>query len=203
MFEDCFNLIELNISNFDTSNVTDMRGMFSNCESLPKLDLSSFNTCKTEKMIALCWGCKSLKELDLSNFNTFKLKDMSNMFCVCKNLSKLDLSGWVMDEECEKETNFLMFSGCDSLTEEGLITDDPRIRSKFMLVKNRNGLTENKLNFNPVDYSDDEFDIINNQTVAELTYKYQPETKKELQKIIIEKLKENIEYPYLNDIDTS
>jgi surface protein len=165
MFEDCFNLIELNISNFDTSNVTDMRGMFSNCESLPKLDLSSFNTCKTEKMIALCWGCKSLKELDLSNFNTFKLKDMSNMFCACKNLSKLDLSGWVMDEECEKETNFLMFSGCDSLTEEGLITDDPRIRNKFMLVKNRNRLTENKLNFNPADYQDEESSSVDNGVI--------------------------------------
>ena len=36
-----------------------------------------------------------------------------------------------------------------------------------------------------------------------MIYKYFPKTKKELQTIIFKKLEENIEEPYLQDIDTS
>ena len=69
--------------------------------------------------------------------------------------------------------------------------------------KNIKYLIEDIVNFNPVDYSDEESDIINNQSISNLTYKYFPENKKELQEIIVEKLKKNIKYPNLNDIDTS
>ena len=68
--------------------------------------------------------------------------------------------------------------------------------------KNIKYIIENKFNFNPVDYSDEEPDLIDRETVSNLTYKYHPKTKEELQEIIIKKLEENIEYPYLNDIDT-
>ena len=63
-------------------------------------------------------------------------------------------------------------------------------------------LNEDVINFNPIDYSDNA-ETIDNQTISNLTYKYFPKNKNELQKIIIKKLKENIKYPYLNDIDTS
>jgi hypothetical protein len=33
----------LNLSNFDTNNVTDMNGMFSKCLAWKKIDLSIFN----------------------------------------------------------------------------------------------------------------------------------------------------------------
>ena len=63
-------------------------------------------------------------------------------------------------------------------------------------------IIENIVNFNSVDYNDEEPDLIDRETVSNLTYKYHPKTKEELRQIIIKKLKENIEYPYLNDIDT-
>ena len=37
-------LKELNLSNFNTNNVTDMRSMFSECSSLKELNLINFNT---------------------------------------------------------------------------------------------------------------------------------------------------------------
>ena len=43
MFSGCL-LEELNLSNFDTNNVTDMSGMFSKCLALKKIYLSNFNT---------------------------------------------------------------------------------------------------------------------------------------------------------------
>ena len=69
--------------------------------------------------------------------------------------------------------------------------------------KNIKYIIENKFNFNPVDYSDEDSIIIDNQTVSNLTYKYFPETQDELAEIVRIKLKENLEEPYLNDIDTS
>ena len=44
MFCSCYSLTKLDLSNFNTQNVTDMDYMFYNCSSLTKLDLSNFNT---------------------------------------------------------------------------------------------------------------------------------------------------------------
>ena len=44
MFEGCKSLIELEISNFDTTNVTLMHNMFKDCSSLQKINLTNFNT---------------------------------------------------------------------------------------------------------------------------------------------------------------
>ena len=44
MFSNCFSLISLNLSNFNTYNVTNMSYMFYNCNSLTSLNLSNFNT---------------------------------------------------------------------------------------------------------------------------------------------------------------
>ena len=44
MFADCNSLISINLSNFNTQNVTNMSNMFYKCKSLTSLDLSNFNT---------------------------------------------------------------------------------------------------------------------------------------------------------------
>ena len=44
MFSYCSGLTSLDLSGFNTQNVTNMRGMFYNCSGLTTLDLSSFNT---------------------------------------------------------------------------------------------------------------------------------------------------------------
>ena len=46
MFNDCSNLINLDISNFNTNKVEDMKAMFQNCSKLTNLNLSNFNTKK-------------------------------------------------------------------------------------------------------------------------------------------------------------
>ena len=76
---------EINLSNFNTDNVTDMSLMFYNCSSLKELNLSKFNTNKVTDMYCMFNGCKSLKELNLSNFNTNNVKNMSKMFSFCSD----------------------------------------------------------------------------------------------------------------------
>ena len=57
MFCGCSSLKELNISNFNTNNVTDMGGMFSECSSLKELNLSNFNTNNVTNMRYMFSGC--------------------------------------------------------------------------------------------------------------------------------------------------
>ena len=44
MFYWCSSLTSLNLSNFNTNNVTNMNHMFQYCSSLTSLNLSNFNT---------------------------------------------------------------------------------------------------------------------------------------------------------------
>lgn len=86
MFKDCSRLTTLDIRNFDTSGVIDMRYMFKNCSKLTSLDLSSFDTSHVINMGLTFSGCESLTRLDLGNFNTSNVTNMYCMFNSCYNL---------------------------------------------------------------------------------------------------------------------
>ena len=73
MFNGCVNIIEVDLSQFDSSKVTRMSGMFQNCISLIKVNFSNFNASLIEGMGSLFYNCKSLTSVDLSNFSTPKL----------------------------------------------------------------------------------------------------------------------------------
>ena len=113
MFMECKSLISLNLNNFNTSSVTVMAQMFYKCESLTSLNLSGFDTSNVTTMNSMFYACESLTSLNLSNFNTSKVSDMKWMFGHCVSLISLDLSGFdtssVTDMSC-------MFAGCKALT---------------------------------------------------------------------------------------
>ena len=77
MFNEC-NFIEyLDLSNFDTINVTNMGFMFKNCHELKEIKgINNFNTKNVLTMILMFKGCIELKHLDLSNFNTEKVTNI-------------------------------------------------------------------------------------------------------------------------------
>ena len=89
MFYYCRNLTTLDLSNFDTSAVTDMRSMFNSCSNLTTLDLSNFNTSAVTNMSSMFGFCGNLTTLDLSSFNTSAVTSMSYMFDSCSNLSTI------------------------------------------------------------------------------------------------------------------
>ena len=94
MFAKCENLSNINLSHFNTKNVTCMRGMFSSCKNLVNIDVSYFNTEKVTNMFGMFRGCEKLKDLNLSNFNTKNINNMLYLFDECMNLTKLDLSSF-------------------------------------------------------------------------------------------------------------
>ena len=83
MFYGCSSLKELNLSNFNTNNVTDMRGMFNECSSLKELYVSNFNINNVTDMGGMFYRCSSLKELNLPNFNINNITYMEGMFFGC------------------------------------------------------------------------------------------------------------------------
>ena len=50
LFENCYSLTSLDLSNFDTSNVSNMSYMFSGCKNLENLDINHFKTSNVEDM---------------------------------------------------------------------------------------------------------------------------------------------------------
>ena len=59
----------LDLSSFDTSNVTDMSYMFGSSEA-ETLDLSSFDTSNVTDMSYMFFNCTVLNELDITGFDT-------------------------------------------------------------------------------------------------------------------------------------
>ena len=94
MFANMFRLTSLNLSNFDTSKVTRMDGMFERVSRPTTLDLSNFDTSKVEDMHWMFAGMSNLTSLSLSNFDTSQVTDMSDMFYDVRNLTALDLSNF-------------------------------------------------------------------------------------------------------------
>ena len=58
MFEDCKSLNNLNLSNFNTKNVTDMKRMFKIFESFINLEVSNFDTKNFTGMDEMFECCK-------------------------------------------------------------------------------------------------------------------------------------------------
>ena len=54
MFNGCSNISEIDFSNFDTMNVSNMSYMFNGCSSLTSLNLSNLNTSKVKDM-SICF----------------------------------------------------------------------------------------------------------------------------------------------------
>ena len=113
MFDSCSSLISLNLDNFDTSKVENMGNMFTLCSALTSLNLSSFDTKRVSHMGVMFGGCSSLKSLDLSNFNTSSVTVMENMFRFCSSLTSLNLINF---NTSSVSYMLYMFYGCSLLS---------------------------------------------------------------------------------------
>ena len=113
MFRGMSNLTSLNLSNFDTSKVTNMAAMFYATSNLTTLNLSSFNTSQVTNMGVMFYGISSLSSINLSSFDTSKVTYMQYMFYGMSSLTSLNLSNF----DTSKVTNMSnMFYGMSSLT---------------------------------------------------------------------------------------
>ena len=113
MFRNMSSLISLDLSNFDTSKVTNMSYMFFKTSSLTSLNLSNFDTSQVMNMDSIFRSMTNLTTIDLSNFDTSKVTDMSSMFFDMRNLTTLNLSNFNTSKVAYMN---LMFSDMHNLT---------------------------------------------------------------------------------------
>ena len=88
------NILEIDLSNFDTSQVTNMSYMFYDMFYLTTLDLSNFDTSKVMDMSCMFHRLFDLTTLDLSNFDTSNVTNMRDMFSIMDKLTTLNLSNF-------------------------------------------------------------------------------------------------------------
>ena len=105
-------LKQINVSNWDTSNVTNMSNTFSHCELLASVDVSKWNTSKVTNMEGMFVDCNLLASVDVSKWNTSKVTDMASMFSICGTLRSIDVSKWNTSNVTDISA---MFFGCSSL----------------------------------------------------------------------------------------
>ena len=112
MFYDFKNIIEVDLSKFDASQVLNMSNMFKGCSSLTSVNLNVSNTNKVADLSDMFYGCSSLKELDLSYFDSSSVTNMGQMFFECTSLISLNLDNF----NSSSVTNFYQtFFGLQSL----------------------------------------------------------------------------------------
>ena len=94
----------LDLSSFNTSNVTDMSFMFNGSEAATIKGLKKFNTSKVTNMNGM-FSATQLSTLDLSNFNTSNVTDMSKMFYNNKKLTTIYVSNNFVTGKVTSSTN--------------------------------------------------------------------------------------------------
>ena len=112
LFYNCKNLISIDLSNFNTSYVEDMKWMFANCTNLTELDLSNFNTKNVINMGRMFFNCPLLNNLDISKFNTKNVKYMYSMFSGCLKLKDINVESFITDNVIDMH---YMFFNCKNL----------------------------------------------------------------------------------------
>jgi surface protein len=115
MFGGLSNLTNLDVSNFNTSSVTNMYGMFSGLSSLTNLDVSDFDTTNVTDMTAMFYGMSRLTSLDLSNFDTSNVTSMFSLFANCEGLASLDVSSFNTSNVTSMGQMFLRMSNLTNL----------------------------------------------------------------------------------------
>ena len=139
MFHGMSNLTTLNLPNFDTSKVTDMSSIFSDMSNLATLNLSNFNTSKVMRMDDMFSGMSNLTSLNLSNFNTSKVMRMDGMFYGTSSLTTLNLSNF----DTSNVTNMAgMFSDMSNLTTLNLSNfDTSKVTNMAVMFSKMSSLT--------------------------------------------------------------
>ena len=141
MFYDCYKLNSIDLTGFDTRNVTDMSCMFGYCKRISEpvdfsnfntsrvtdmsgmfmiskvpnyaTSFSSFDTSRVKNMNSMFYCCESVKKLDLSSFDTSRVNSMRSMFSSCYDLTDLDISNFSTGNVSNMD---YMFYDCSSLT---------------------------------------------------------------------------------------
>ena len=149
MFQLCSNLTSVgDLSNWNTSNVTDMSGMFNDCYVLTSVgNLSKWNTSKVTDMSWMFNGCNSFEQKDVNNWNMSNVQDVSYMFGYAisdggNHTTKiLNLGKWDVNHITDDSKKEYCFNGLMALEDIYLDKESTSLEwvEKELLAHNWNG----------------------------------------------------------------
>ena len=85
----------IDLSSFDTSNVTNMQYMFSNMSAVTSLDVGYLDTSKVSNMNHMFYNNATLQTIiNLDNFNTKNVLNMNYMFASSKKIKNIKITKW-------------------------------------------------------------------------------------------------------------
>ena len=170
---------DLDLSKWDTSNVTDISRMFTLNYSTEKINVSNWDTSKITKMEDAFSGAHNLKEIKgIENWNTSNVKTIHNMFAYSENLKSLNLSKWNTSNVEEMSELFLGAEGLAYLNIEnwdtGKVESFDNIFSNTALthLKIGNKFAKTKLTDNPFKSLDDFFPSYDSNEIRQHNYKW-------------------------------
>ena len=114
MFNDCNALRSVDLSQFVTTNASDMKRMFGGCNSLQSIDLSHFDTSNVKSMYWMFRAIRGMSTIDLSSFDTSNVVNMIGMFTQSTSLKTIQLGPNWDTPNVKRFDN--MFSGTNALT---------------------------------------------------------------------------------------
>ena len=139
MFYGCSRLTSINLQGLDTSNVTDMNSMFSNCNGLTSINLQGLDTSNVTNMSNMFYGCDGLTSINLERIDTSKVTNMKYMFYGCDGLTSIDVSGFNTSNVTVMNGMFYNCNGLTSINLERI--DTSKVTNMQYMFNNCSGLT--------------------------------------------------------------
>ena len=101
MFYGLGNIIEIDLSSFDFSQVTSMRSMFRECTSLTSIKFGNIVTSQVKDMYYTFQSCLNLESIDLSKFDTSSVTTFEAVLSHCEKIKSIDASSFTAtNAEC-------------------------------------------------------------------------------------------------------
>ena len=94
MFENCTNIKEIDLTEFNLTPIINAENMFFNCKSLTSIKFGNFDTPFLNSTYKMFYHCSSLISIDLSEFNTSNVVNMGLMFYECSALESMLISNF-------------------------------------------------------------------------------------------------------------
>ena len=137
MFNGRSNILEIDLSNFDSSNVTSMNRMFYQCSILQKIKFGNIKTSSVKDMSETFHYCYKLLYIDLTNFDTSSVTTMYQMFRHCDTVIYIDASSFITTKVENMED---LFSECGNLVAVNVLSFDTsnvkKMNGMFSACKN-------------------------------------------------------------------
>ena len=79
LFCDCKNIIQIDLSQFNSTNILSYNSMFYNCENIKEINLGKLDFSMVTDFDFMFYNCKNLVDLDVTSFNTKNSKSFYQM----------------------------------------------------------------------------------------------------------------------------